>query len=538
VPLSIRLLGRLRVERDGQRVCVPAGKTRELFAYLVLHPRRMHHREALAEVLFPEVDPARARRHLCDVVYRLRHALGAEWIAADGEYLSVAEEDLWVDVLEFNGTRDSKIAIGLYSGDLLEDLDATWLLPTRAQLRERAIILLERQCHDLIARNEPVAALDLAHRWIEVEPLSEQAHCASMRLYAQLGRFSHALEQYRYLSSILDDELGIQPSQSTRTLRDLIQSEWDSKTAATEQPLFVGRRRERAQLAQMANAALNGHGSLALLDGAAGVGKTRLLEVFAECATWRGFSVVRGRNGRLAGNAMSSPDSRPRTILLDDVHEAAGDTWEAVLDMAPSIPDQRVIVLLSGRSTLLRRNESAWHALRRLDDQAALAHYRLAGLNINECTCLAQAVGARCTAQDIERLQQHTGGNPQLFLDALRFAGRPDPRVNPASDRSDDCRVVQVELTRADVPLGRTLTAADRIVVNLTVDAGREDAVIRRAQGLLALRRHRLRRLVAEARLHGAAPTHAELAQLLGYSVRTIARDFVATGTTGTRRQP
>src|SRR6185503_12253473 len=120
---------------------MPAGKTRELFAYLVLHPRRMHHREALAEVLFPEVDPARARRHLCDVVYRLRHALGADWIAADGEYLSVVEEDLWVDVLEFNGTRDSKTAIGLYSGDLLEDLDATWLLPTRAQLRERAIIL-------------------------------------------------------------------------------------------------------------------------------------------------------------------------------------------------------------------------------------------------------------------------------------------------------------------------------------------------------------------------------------------------------------
>jgi len=538
VPLSIRLLGKLRVERDGQQLCVPAGKPRELFAYLVLHPRRMHHREALAEVLFPETDPARARRHLCDVVYRLRHALGSDWIAAEGEYLSVAEKDLWVDVREFNGTQDASNAIDLYSGDLLEDLDATWLLPSRAQLRERAIILLERRCHDLIACNEPVAALDLAHRWIEVEPLSERAHCASMRLYAQLGRFTRALDQYRYLSEILDDELGIQPSQSTRTLRDLIQSEWDAKIAATEQPLFIGRRRERAQLAQMANAALGGHGALALLDGAAGVGKTRLLEVFAECATWRGFSVVRGTNGRLVDNATSASDSRPRTILVDDVHEAARDTWEAVLDMAPSIPDKPLVVLLSGRSTSLRRNESAWRALRRLDDEAALAHYRLGGLSLNECACLAQAVGARCSPQDIGLLQQHTGGNPQLFLDALRLARRPGSEVIRASDHNDDCHVVQVELTRADVPLGRTLTAADRIFVELTVDAGREDAAIRREQGSVGLRRHRLRRLVAESRVHGAAPTHAELAQLLGYSVRTIARDFAATGFAGTRRQP
>jgi hypothetical protein len=241
---------------------------------------------------------------------------------------------------------------------------------------------------------------------------------------------------------------------------------------------------------------------------------------------------------RLADSAVFPSDSRPRTVLLDDIHEAARDTWEAVLDIAPSIPDQPLIVLLSGRSNSLRRNQSAWQALRRLDDEAALAHYRLSGLSVNECACLAQAVGARCSAQDIGLLQHHTGGNPQLFLDALRLARRSGPRVIPAANRDDDCRIVQVELTRADVPLGRTLTAADRVVVELTVDAGPEDAVIRKEQGSVALRRHRLRRLVAEARVLGAAPTHAELAQLLGNSVRTIARDFAATGFAGTRRQP
>ena len=78
--------------------------------------------------------------------------------------------------------------------------------------------------------------------------------------------------------------------------------------------------------------------------------------------------------------------------------------------------------------------------------------------------------------------------------------------------------------------------AEDRVPVAWTVDAGDEDIDFLREHGSVALRRHRLRRLVAEARLQGAAPTHVELARALGYSVRTISRDFVATRAAGTRR--
>ena len=70
--MNIRLFGICRVYIESGEIPVPGGKPRELLAYLALHPRRLHPREALADVLFPDVDPCRARRNLTDALHRLR----------------------------------------------------------------------------------------------------------------------------------------------------------------------------------------------------------------------------------------------------------------------------------------------------------------------------------------------------------------------------------------------------------------------------------------------------------------------------------
>src|SRR5262245_21196423 len=251
--LSIRCLGKSRVEKDGCLVSIPSGKARELFAYLVMHQRRKHHRDFLAEILFPQVDPKPARRFLCDAIYRLRHAIGFDWCAVDAEYIALNDRQLWVDVWEFSQTQDTARAIDLYCGDLLEDLDATWLLADRARFRNRALILLENHYNQLVAKGQIPAALELAHRWIDIEPLSEQAHCAAIRLYGRLGRFDPALDQYDRLTRLLSEELGVLPSPATQTLRDTLQSERDARSAEAQRAIFVGRRIERARLAQLAN---------------------------------------------------------------------------------------------------------------------------------------------------------------------------------------------------------------------------------------------------------------------------------------------
>ena len=77
-------------------------------------------------------------------------------------------------------------------------------------------------------------------------------------------------------------------------------------------------------------------------------------------------------------------------------------------------------------------------------------------------------------------------------------------------------------LARVEAPMGRPLPPDERIAVVWTVDSP-DDVEI---QSTIHRRRHRLLRLLAEARNQGGSPTVPELAQALHTSVATIRRDL------------
>jgi hypothetical protein len=106
----------------------------------------------------------------------------------------------------------------------------------------------------------------------------------------------------------------------------------------------------------------------------------------------------------------------------------------------------------------------------------------------------------------------------------------------PLPHHTDDHTRAKAQLVRANVPLGRPLQSNDYVEVWWTVDAGSEDAALLSQAGMVMLRRHRLRRMIAEAHSQGALPTHADLAQALQVCVRTIARDLATMDTRGTRK--
>jgi class 3 adenylate cyclase len=76
---------------------------------------------------------------------------------------------------------------------------------------------------------------------------------------------------------------------------------WSIRRARTTSPIprattpFVGRESERDELRKVLDAALAGRGSLVLISGDAGVGKSRLAEDLAEEASRRGFLALSGR---------------------------------------------------------------------------------------------------------------------------------------------------------------------------------------------------------------------------------------------------
>lgn len=73
---------------------------------------------------------------------------------------------------------------------------------------------------------------------------------------------------------------------------------------------------------------------------------------------------------------------------------------------------------------------------------------------------------------------------------------------------------------------GQPLQKIGTVSVRWTVDAGESDKEIGRSQGQVALRRHRIVRLLDEATAQGGLATQEDLAETLGVAVRTIKRDF------------
>ena len=77
-------------------------------------------------------------------------------------------------------------------------------------------------------------------------------------------------------------------------------------------------------------------------------------------------------------------------------------------------------------------------------------------------------------------------------------------------------------------PFGPPLAEADKVEVTLTVDAGAEDAELKRRKGAEGQRRGQILRLIEEALEQGGVLTQEDLARALKVSVRTIRRDVQA----------
>ncbi len=341
-PLRIRLFGQLELDWDDTPLLLPRSPAaRSLLAFLIIHAGRSFSRDFLAGTFWFDRPDPRARRALSQALWHIRHTLRpldrpgtaqAQDTAADRlvtEREAVTFHLLpgdWLDVKEFqekvHRCTDNQApvplstcllelseAIALYRGDFLEECYDDWALLERERLRELYLDALETLVAAHKQRGEYEEALTNARRLVAADPLRESAHQELMRLYHLLGRDRAALEQYKTLSRILADEMGVEPMAATVTLAQEIAARLEEAdlpylpVKVRPAPVFerpelmplVGREKERATLLAHLEAAIGGQGGLVLIEGEAGVGKTRLLQEIARDAEWRGAQVYWGR---------------------------------------------------------------------------------------------------------------------------------------------------------------------------------------------------------------------------------------------------
>ena len=186
-------------------------------------------------------------------------------------------------------------AVALYRGEFLAGLSlqdsdefSYWQSVQRELLHERINRTLELLMADGWARGDDERVLRYANRQLALSPWQEAAHRALMRALARSGRRAEALAHYDVCSRVLWEELGVEPSAETQTLRDDIEANVESVTVpnsaekATPEihhnlpsalPTFFGRSAERLRIAQLLH---NDDWPLITLVGEGGIGKTHL----------------------------------------------------------------------------------------------------------------------------------------------------------------------------------------------------------------------------------------------------------------------
>jgi DNA-binding SARP family transcriptional activator len=232
---KIAVLGPLTItgsRKHGRRM---RGPTRELLAYLALHPGGAH-RDQIIDALWPEQPPEQARNRLWRAAADARHHLGETILSRENEHYQLDRSQVSIDLDQLEvmlaelADRDDEDALplleqalGLFGGEPLVGTDLPWAENEQRRLHAIQLELIERAGKAQLAAGTPTHALAHAENGLAQEPYNEKLARLAMQAEAELGLRTAVVSRYERLRQLLDEQLGLAPHRDTRLLyRELL----------------------------------------------------------------------------------------------------------------------------------------------------------------------------------------------------------------------------------------------------------------------------------------------------------------------------
>lgn len=316
--VRLYLLGLPRIEFNGSPIKVERRKSLALAAYLACAEHRQS-RDALADLLWPELDREHGRTTLRSALLALTTPVTLDWIEADRTTLALKWDVVWTDLREFSAllsAREShghnlavvceqcvalyEQAIALYQSGFMTGFDladcadfVSWQMAQREWLRREFADSLRRLSSYLAETEQYAQAIKHAQRWLALDPLHEPAHRQLMRLYAANGQRSEALRQYKQCADLLDAELATPPEDETARLYEAILSgnlpveraaTAHAATASVLPPLpslVIGRDEAMREIKARVGVGGSGMRAITVIQGWPGVGKSSVVAALA-----------------------------------------------------------------------------------------------------------------------------------------------------------------------------------------------------------------------------------------------------------------
>jgi DNA-binding SARP family transcriptional activator len=222
--IELRLLGGFHLSVDGRRVELPVSAQR-LVAYVALAaPGRVARAQAAGD-LWPDAGEERAAGNLRSALWRVKKAC-AEVVDGDASTLHL-DDGVWLDIADpgrglvhcEGGRRPARTVPALLPGWYDE-----WAVHERERVRQDSLHALEAACRTLIDAGDLPTAIDLALRAVASEPLRETPRRLAIEAHLAEGNPSEAVREYRRFAELLDDELGVPPSDDLQTTIETVTS--------------------------------------------------------------------------------------------------------------------------------------------------------------------------------------------------------------------------------------------------------------------------------------------------------------------------
>lgn len=329
--LSIQILGGFSVAVGGNRLpdsTWKLKKAKSIVKLLAISPASQVHRDVALDTLWPELEPDAALNNLHKTLYVARRALEpgvsgpGRFIRFQGDTIGLEiDGDESIDAQRFEARAEAarssgdpsayRAALDEYQGELLpEDRYEEWSIPRRDELAQAFQSLLSEYADLAESAGETDEAVSALQKLISAEPSLESAHLRLMRLYANSGNRHQAIRQYQSLARTLQSEFGLEPEEAvTAFYREIVggrtsfQAPPAVETRQTPAVIdvqrfspsgapLVGRDSELTTVGPAIADLAEGKGTVILISGPAGVGKSRFAREVAAKAS--GAHVMQG----------------------------------------------------------------------------------------------------------------------------------------------------------------------------------------------------------------------------------------------------